>query len=262
MNYYPTIKQTFRLFGFLILMTLLFSIPLKLIDELLFDINDSLVNLLSYSIPIIITTYRYLKKRRKLNSDNYTIKTSSISWLIYLQIIFLSIIMIVIVDPITVLIPVPNWFNDLMIKMVSKDSYSFATIVVIAPIFEELIFRGIILDGFLKVYSPKKSIIWSSVLFALIHLNPWQAIGAFLIGLFVGWVYYRTQSIIPCILMHFTNNLIAFLIFVLSTNNALTISDLIDNKIVFISLIVSLSVLFYYGIRVFNRQLNKIYTQQ
>jgi membrane protease YdiL (CAAX protease family) len=118
--------------------------------------------------------------------------------------------MVVIIDPITVLIPVPDWFNDLMIKMVSKDIYSFVTIVMIAPIFEELIFRGIILDGFLKVYSPKKSIIWSSVLFALIHLNPWQAIGAFLIGLFIGWVYYRTQSIIPCILIHFTNNLIAF----------------------------------------------------
>jgi membrane protease YdiL (CAAX protease family) len=261
MTYYPTIRQTFGLFGFLILMTLLFSFSLKLIDNLLFDINDSLMNFLSYSLPTIITSHRYLKKRRKLNADNYTIKISNTSWLIYVQIIILTIMMIIIIDPITVLIPVPDWFDELMSKMVSKDIYSFMTIVLFAPFFEELIFRGIILDGFLKVYSPRKSIICSSLLFALIHLNPWQAIDAFLIGLFIGWVYYKTQSIIPCILIHFTNNVIAFLIFMFSASDASSISDLIANKVIFISLIASLSVLFYFGIRFLNRQLNKSYTQ-
>ena len=118
MTYYPTIRQTFGLFGFLILMTLLFSFSLKLIDNLLFDINDSLMNFLSYSLPTIITSHRYLKKRRKLNADNYTIKISNTSWLIYVQIIILTIMMIIIIDPITVLIPVPDWFDELMSKMV------------------------------------------------------------------------------------------------------------------------------------------------
>jgi len=256
-NYYPTIKQAFNIFGFLMLMIILFTIVLRLIDDFLFDINNSLVTLLLYSLPIIITTYRYAIKKKISNSDNYTIKINKISNWIYLQIILLSILLIIIIDPITVLIPVPECFRNLMIKTVSKDIYSFITIVLIAPIFEELIFRGIILDGFLKIYSPKKSIIWSSILFAFIHLNPWQAIGAFLIGLFIGWIYYRTQSIIPCILIHFTNNLMAFLIFVLSSNNVLTFSDLVDNKIIFITLIISFSTMFYFGLSLFNKRLNK-----
>ena len=75
---------------------------------------------------------------------------------------------------------------------------------------EELIFRGIILDGLLRRYSPMKSIIISSVLFGIVHLNPWQFISAFIIGLFSGWVYYRTRKLTLSIIIHFINNLIAF----------------------------------------------------
>ena len=47
---------------------------------------------------------------------------------------------------------------------------------------------------------------WSAFYFAFIHLNLYQAIGAFLMGLFMGWIYYRTGSLWLTILIHFVNN--------------------------------------------------------
>ncbi|MBY5958929.1 CPBP family intramembrane metalloprotease [Membranicola marinus] len=64
------------------------------------------------------------------------------------------------------------------------------------------------LDGFLRLYSPKKAILYSSFLFGLVHMNPWQFITAMVGGVFMGWVYYRTKNLFLCILIHFVNNFI------------------------------------------------------
>jgi membrane protease YdiL (CAAX protease family) len=86
----------------------------------------------------------------------------------------------------------------------------FAALVIAAPILEELIFRGIMLDGLLKIYSPVKAIVISSLFFGLIHLNPWQFVGGALVGGFMGWVYYHTRSVLATILIHASFNLTAF----------------------------------------------------
>lgn len=262
MTNYPTIKQTFGIFGFLVLMTIVTSVVILIFNELVFKINESFSQLIIYTVPSVFTAIRYLKRKKISNSDVYMLKTKKIGGWIYLQIIVLGMLIMVIIDPLTELIPIPEWFNELMMRMISRDIYSFFTIVIIAPILEELIFRGIILDGFLKIYSPKKSIIWSALLFAGIHLNPWQAIGAFLIGLFMGWIYYRTESIIPGIIIHFTNNLIAFLLFVWSADNAFTFVELVENKTLFGLAAVCSALLFYFGVRFLNKQIPAPVKQQ
>ena len=96
-----------------------------------------------------------------------------------------------------------------------KGVFSFIAIVIAAPVIEEFIFRGIILDGLLKKYSPTKSILISSILFGIVHLNPWQFISAFILGSFSGWVYYRTKKLSLSIIIHSVNNLIGFISFYL-----------------------------------------------
>ena len=86
---------------------------------------------------------------------------------------------------------------------------SFVGIVVIPPLIEEILFRGIILKGFLKIYSPALAISLSSLLFALIHINIWQMITAFIAGIFLGWVYYRSKSLFLVIFSHVVFNAIA-----------------------------------------------------
>jgi len=76
------------------------------------------------------------------------------------------------------------------------------TLCVVAPITEEILFRGVILNGFLRNYRKLEALLLSSWLFAFMHLNPWQYAGAFLLGLLLGFLFIRTQSIIPSIICH------------------------------------------------------------
>jgi uncharacterized protein len=85
-------------------------------------------------------------------------------------------------------------------------------VVVAAPIVEEIIFRGLILRGFLKHYSVRKSILLSALLFGLVHMNPWQFVIAFAAGLILGWWYVKTESIITTIFGHALNNGMSFII--------------------------------------------------
>jgi membrane protease YdiL (CAAX protease family) len=105
----------------------------------------------------------------------------------------------------------PESVQKIFIEFANQNGvFTFITIVIAAPLIEELIFRGIILNGLLQRYSPVKSIILSSILFGIAHLNPWQFFTAFIIGVFSGWVYYRTKKLSLSILIHTVNNLVAF----------------------------------------------------
>lgn len=87
----------------------------------------------------------------------------------------------------------------------------FQTLIT-APIFEELLFRGIILNGLLNKYknSSKKAIIYSAMAFGLVHLNIPQGINAFIGGIILGFIYCYTKSMKLSIFAHFINNLITF----------------------------------------------------
>jgi len=84
----------------------------------------------------------------------------------------------------------------------------FIASCLVAPVIEEILFRGIILRSFLNQYDPKKAIIWSAVIFAVAHLNIYQLPVAFVGGCMIGWVYYRTKSLWLCILAHACHNTI------------------------------------------------------
>ena len=66
--------------------------------------------------------------------------------------------------------------------------------------------------------NPVAAIIVGGLLFGLIHLNPWQFIGAGLLGSIFGYIYYRTKSLIIPILLHAINNTVSYLIMLNSKN--------------------------------------------
>ena len=82
----------------------------------------------------------------------------------------------------------------------------FIAASLLAPLCEEYLCRGTILRGLLQNISPVKAILLSAFIFAFIHMNPWQAVPAFILGCFMGWSYYRTHSYWACVFIHFVNN--------------------------------------------------------
>ncbi|WP_226163213.1 CPBP family intramembrane glutamic endopeptidase, partial [Hymenobacter terricola] len=80
----------------------------------------------------------------------------------------------------------------------------------LAPVFEELLFRGVILQGLLRSQRPWVAIGQSALLFGIMHFNPAQSLNALFIGLLFGWLYYRTRSLWLCIASHCLFNALAF----------------------------------------------------
>lgn len=90
---------------------------------------------------------------------------------------------------------------------------------IVAPVAEEVVFRGAILRELLKWLGGPGStgkawgaIAISALLFALVHMNPAQMPYAFVAGLLMGWMYWRTGSILPGIVFHVTTNTISYVL--------------------------------------------------
>ncbi|MEO1526652.1 MAG: type II CAAX endopeptidase family protein [Planctomycetota bacterium] len=76
------------------------------------------------------------------------------------------------------------------------------TIALLPGFIEELLFRGYIQQRFLTRWSPTTSILVTSVLFALVHIMPPAIALAFILGIWLGFIGWRTHSILPCIACH------------------------------------------------------------
>ena len=105
----------------------------------------------------------------------------------------------------------PDLMQDTFLGM-SRNVFGIISITIMAPLVEELLFRGAI-QGYMlrKGMKPLNAILIASAIFGIVHMNPIQIPFAFAIGLIFGWLYYRTGSVVPGIIGHFINNSIACL---------------------------------------------------
>ena len=117
------------------------------------------------------------------------------------------------IEPLVSLLPqMPQWLEDTMKTMLQNCPVwvSLLSVSIFAPFFEEWLCRGIVLRGLLnRNVSPAAAIAVSAAFFAILHMNPWQAIPAFLLGVLFGYVYYKTGSLKLTMLMHCVNNTMA-----------------------------------------------------
>jgi hypothetical protein len=115
--------------------------------------------------------------------------------------------------------------------MIMKDRMGYFVVGLLAPLAEEMVFRGAILRSLLRWKSnPWVGIVISAILFAVIHMNPAQMPHAFLIGLLLGWMYWRTDSIVPGVVYHWVNNTVAYILYNIYPNPDLTLLDLFGSE--------------------------------
>ncbi|MBB3056180.1 CPBP family intramembrane glutamic endopeptidase [Mucilaginibacter gotjawali] len=222
--YYPDLKSTIKIFFVYILYTIVISIPATvclialsstfirwpILKSVLFLLQNIVTHL-----TVIIYTIRKSKKQNGHFSKISFIGTPV--WLVPILIIG-ALALVIPLEHTSSWIPMPKWAQKVFEESFTKEIFSIINVVIAAPILEEILCRGIILRGLLKNYTPYTAILISATLFGALHLNPWQAIPAFLAGLFIGWVYYKTQSVIPGIIIHTTINSIAMLFLFLPAN--------------------------------------------
>ena len=123
---------------------------------------------------------------------------------------------------------------------------------VVPAICEEVLFRGLMQRSLEQKQGTAVAITNTSIFFAVGHLNPEQIVPLILIGVFLGMLANATRSLVPAILMHFINNLLAVIVLFIPNLKAI---DESSNSID-VSLSVALAVVGFAGCFVLMHRLN------
>jgi membrane protease YdiL (CAAX protease family) len=109
-------------------------------------------------------------------------------------------------EPADALVPPSAWEASFFSRMADGSVAAVLAVCVMAPLLEEMLFRGIVLRGFLQRYSRWQAIFMSALLFGAAHMNIYQFVVGFVMGTVLAWLYERTRSLIPCIALHAAYN--------------------------------------------------------
>lgn len=137
---------------------------------------------------------------------------------IAINVLFLTLITKFIPMPVNLnSVPLPSSFGGLIISVL--------LFAILPGIFEELIFRGILYRAF-DVFKPVYRILLTGFLFGLFHFNPYNFIGPFILGLVLGYMRYKSSSIVPSMFAHATNNTIAMILGYIANTNSDKMSEI------------------------------------
>lgn len=87
----------------------------------------------------------------------------------------------------------------------------FLAVVIMAPVCEEIFFRGYMQSRLSARLGPVWAILITSTFFGFMHLYPIHSVQTFFLGIVLGYIAWRSGSIVPAIVAHFVNNLFAYL---------------------------------------------------
>jgi len=213
-KFYPTTIEAVHLLVLLMVMQALIDFPIALYDYYN-DTNilsNSRISLVSGIIIISFIFFFGLKKSKTKITKVLPLKLFNPLLIIPIIILLIGLQYLVGLLNLQVekVIPAPEWFWELFNKLFENKYGFWGTLIkvaIIAPLIEESLFRGIIMHGFMKNYKNWYSILISAILFSVYHLNPWQMTYTFFLGLLLGWIMVRTNSLILCIITHSINNL-------------------------------------------------------
>jgi uncharacterized protein len=224
-NYPNNILQSIGIAGILILGLLVFIPIYLMLNKLISKEASALIYYLLVTGGSLFVISLIRRKRTGQYLFNLSVENTRIIPFIIIITIFLYF---GIVSPISASIQLLLNSKETALNTENQIGiFNFIRFIIASPILEELIFSGIILDGLLKRYNPIKSILVTSLLFGLIHLSPTQFISGFSMGIFTGWIYYKTKSVTFSIIIHVITNLTALLM------NYLKIYDSLKNNILF-----------------------------
>ncbi len=210
---YPNLRQSVWLVVLFFLFSLVVALPFGILGAIL---DRSLLKspyVIQFMILagfILSVMYAY---RRTDRTWSDILLLNPVSWRLYLPlgvcIVGVAIVGSDLGNLFRQLIPVSENVRNLFGGTARRETpyaFTFYAMVVQAPLAKEVFFRGVILGGLLANRTRSRAIVWSSLLFAVSHLNPWQYPTALILGLvFALWVV-QTGSLLPAIAGHALNN--------------------------------------------------------
>lgn len=206
---FPTMIDMLAILG-VVLLSVLFA-ALVMLTLQMTGMADGPMMAIVYVAQLLppILFFKYFRKARKATGPAAKLAPSKFNPSLVLWGILLLLVMSVVIEPLLSLFPsryLEN-FND----TIGRGGWTVLTTVVLAPILEEVFFRGQILGSIKHKYGSFWALLVSSLLFALIHGNPPQMVNAFFMGLILGYICLKTGSLLSVIVIHAFNNALAYI---------------------------------------------------
>jgi len=253
---YPNLLQSFGLlFITMILMVGVSFIVFKFIEPVLTNTTIAFIYLVSMGPAVAIGIWFKSRKEK-----GFSFSWSTKSFMTSVGILAGGLLMAISLDPLAQWVDIPVYLYQVMEIMSDGSLLSFVAIVLLPSFLEEFLFRGIILDGLSKTMDVNYAILLSALFFGLFHGNLIQGIGGFTIGLYLGWIYIKTESILYPILLHGLNNGLGWIFLSLGYIDV-NLYDLIEMPYYYS--LIALSIASFFGIIfLLNNQFKEIGTAQ
>jgi membrane protease YdiL (CAAX protease family) len=198
-----------------ILLLLLYFLVFNLVPALFFaslsrvfgfKTDDMLVNGVIMLIGFILLIF-WVQRRYRINYQEL-LAVQQLKILYLVPILLMTAGVIIVISEIQNLVfmilpPQGEWAKNMTEKMVFEGAgiWKFIIImIIVVPVVEEVIFRGLILRGFITRYPAHRAIAFSALLFGMALFNPWLFWSGIIWGSISGWWFYKTRSLIPCII--------------------------------------------------------------
>jgi membrane protease YdiL (CAAX protease family) len=138
----------------------------------------------------------------------------------------------VVIEPLQSLFP--DKYLEKLNETIGSGGWVILSTVILAPVCEEMLFRGLILEYIKQKRGVTTAVILSALIFGLVHVPilP-QMVGAFIMGIMMGYVYVLTGSLLSVIIIHAANNGLAYLFTELADGQSTEIRAMLDNDPLF-----------------------------
>ncbi|AMJ65258.1 CPBP family intramembrane glutamic endopeptidase [Hymenobacter sp. PAMC 26628] len=205
---YPTLAESWGILGWYLLVALVVGVPLYLGVEKALASSPGSATVLLATVPnlALLGVLRWRAGKRWLPLRPQGQAPPGL-YAVLPALVLASIVVLSLLD----FLHLPNWAHGAFQKMMKNPASALVGMAVAAPVLEEMLCRGVVLQGLLRSRRPWVAIGQSALLFSLMHFNPAQSAHAFFSGLLLGWLYYRTRSLCVCVAMHALNNSLAFI---------------------------------------------------
>ena len=215
---YPNLKQSV----WLVVLLLVAMNALGLVLHFLGVASGNATRIFDYlklivNLPAVGLIVLYAQRRsRRPWSDILLFKT--VPWKMYLpvsvSIVGLGIFSSNLASFVQYLIPIPEEILGVFLDLMgSKTPFglAFYVLAIQAPLTEEVLCRGVILGGLLAHGTRRRAILWSALLFAALHMNPWQFPVSMILGIVFAWWVVHTGSLLPALFGHALNNFLSLI---------------------------------------------------
>lgn len=244
---YPSWGDLLTLLGVFIVATVLGSLLTGILQKM-GSVSVGFGSFLGYVIQFSLVIIFGLFQRKIRSPQGTRLLKFGLAKLDFVIILWGTIMVLatgVVIEPLLNLFP--ETYLDRLGNIMAAGGWMMFTSIVIAPIMEEILFREILQDALMRKYGVFVGILIASAVFGIVHIIPQQVVNAFMIGIVLGYIYYRTGALLPVILIHCINNAISYFTWMLNGGTLLSTREQMGNDTLYFTVYGIACVLFVIG---------------